>query len=338
MIEQTEQVLGEARDALAAASTPQQVEQVRIRLLGRKGRVAELLAAIPGLPPDQRPLAGKACNLLKKDLASLVDEADRRVAAGPQAPAPAFDPTLPGRRPRVGHIHPLAQTIEEISDIFRTLGFTVAEGPEVELGWYNFGALNVPPDHPARDDVDTYYVAGCDDMLLRSQTSTVQVRTMEKMHPPVRVIAPGRCFRPDTEDARHSAVFHQIEGLMIDEGVSFSDLKAVLHLFAREFYHEDVEVRLRPSFFPFTEPSAEVDCTCPNCKGSGCGTCSYSGWLEILGAGMVDPNVLKAVGYDSEKYTGFAFGMGVERQAMLKYRIGDLRLFYQGDVRFLRQF
>ena len=201
---------------------------------------------------------------------------------------------------------------------------------------YNFEALNIPPDHPSRDDFDTFYIT--DRMLLRSQTSTVQIRTMEKMQPPIRIIAPGRCFRPDTEDARHCAVFHQVEGLMVDEGVSFSDLKAVLHIFAREFFHEDVKVRFLPSFFPFTEPSAEVDCTCPACRGSGCSTCSYSGWLEILGAGMVDPNVFKAVGYDAEKYTGFAFGIGIERLAMLKYGIGDIRLFFQNDVRFLRQF
>ncbi len=338
MGEQTEHILRQARELLAQATDAAQVDGARVRYLGRKGEVAGLIASIPSLPPLERPLAGRAFNQLKKDISALVQEAADRVATGGCAAAPAFDPTLPGRRPPLGHVHPLSQTIDEITDIFLTLGFTVAEGPEVERDWYNFGALNIPADHPSRDDFDTFYVADAHDMLLRCQTSTVQIRTMEKTQPPIRVIAPGRCYRRDTEDARHTAVFHQVEGLVVDEGVSFGDLKAVLHMFARQFFNEDVEVRLRPHFFPFTEPSAEVDFTCPSCKGSGCRTCSYSGWLETLGAGMVDPNVFEAVGYDAEKYTGFAFGMGIERLAMLKYGIGDIRLFYQNDVRFLGQF
>ena len=324
------------RERLSRAATAQEVEELRVRFLGRKGDVAELLASIPSLPPEQRPAAGKAANRVKAELASLVEEAAGRVAQREVAGDAMFDPTLPGKRPPLGHVHPLAQVLEEIVDIFRTLGFSVAEGPEVELDWYNFEALNIPPDHPSRDDFDTFYVS--DGVLLRSQTSTVQIRTMEKQQPPIRIIAPGRCFRPDTEDARHSSMFHQVEGLMVDEGINFGDLKAVLHIFASELFAEDVEVRFRPSYFPFTEPSAEVDCTCPSCHGGGCRTCSYSGWLELGGAGMVDPNVFEAVGYDPEKYTGFAFGMGIERIAMLKYQINDIRLFYQGDVRFLRQF
>ncbi len=333
---QTEAILREARELLAQAAAAEQVQQARWRYLGRKGTLARLFAAIPNLPAEQRRAAGKALNQLKADLTALIEEATRRVAREQAPSGPPFDPTLPGRRPPLGHIHPLSQTVEEISDIFRTLGFTIVEGPEVELDRYNFEALNIPPDHPSRDDFDTFYVT--DKMLLRSQTSTVQIRTMERVQPPIRLIAPGRCFRPDTEDARHTSMFHQVEGLMVDEGVNFGDLKAVLHIFARDLFGEDVQMRFRPSFFPFTEPSAEVDCTCPACGGGGCRTCSYSGWLELAGAGMVDPNVFEAVGYDAEKYTGFAFGLGIERIAMVKYGINDIRLFFQGDMRFLRQF
>jgi len=334
--DRTEHILSEARRAFAAAATPQQVEELRVRFLGRKGELAGLFAAIGSLAPEQRGAAGAAANKAKQQLNALLEEALARAGTQKARAVAAFDPTLPGRRPRMGHVHPVPRTIEEVSDIFRSMGFTVAEGPEVELDYYNFDALNIPPDHPSRDDFDTFYLS--DHVLLRSQTSTVQIRTMEQMQPPIRAIAPGRCFRPDTEDARHTAIFHQIEGIMVDEGVSFNDLKAVLHMFAREFFHEDVQLRFRPSFFPFTEPSAEVDCTCPACHGKGCSVCTYSGWLELLGAGMVDPNVFKAVGYDAEKYTGFAFGVGVERLAMRKYGITDMRLFYQGDVRFLAQF
>ena len=336
MTDRTEDILQEARQLLSKAADAQGVEQLRIRYLGRKGLVAQLLASVPKLPLEQRPAAGRLANCLKAEITSLVAEARARVEEREARADTAFDATLPGLRPPLGHIHPLSQTVEEICDIFRTLGFTVVEGPEVELDWYNFEALNIPPNHPSRDDFDTFYVD--DRVLLRSQTSTVQIRTMERVQPPVRIIAPGRCFRPDTEDARHSSVFHQVEGLMVAEGVSFGDLKAVLHIFAREMFSNDVQVRFRPSFFPFTEPSAEVDCTCPACRGDGCPTCSYSGWLEVGGAGMVDPNVFEAVGYDKEKYTGFAFGMGIERIAMLKYDIKDIRLFYQGDIRFLQQF
>jgi len=334
--DQLERIAGEARSLLGAASTPGQVEEVRVKFLGRKGLFSELFASIAKLPSQDRPTAGQAANRLKAELTALLKQAAARVARVRPAAVARFDPTLPSQRPAMGHVHPLSLIIEEICDIFRTLGFSVAEGPEVELDWYNFDALNIPPDHPSRDDFDTFYIS--DHVLLRSQTSTVQIRTMEKTRPPVRIIAPGRCFRPETEDARHAAVFHQVEGLVVDEGISFSDLKAVIHMFARQMFSPDVRVRFRPSFFPFTEPSAEVDCTCPACSGSGCGTCSHSGWVEFCGAGMVDPNVFDAVGYDKERYTGFAFGMGVERIAMRKYGIKDLRLFYHGDLRFLQQF
>jgi phenylalanyl-tRNA synthetase alpha chain len=236
----------------------------------------------------------------------------------------------------MGSIHPVARVAEEAVDILATLGFEPVRSPEVELDWYNFEALNIPPDHPARDDWDTFYIT--DEVLLRPHTSPGQIRVMEQRKPPIRIVVPGRCFRRDTEDARHFSMFHQIEMLMVDEGVSFSDLKAVLHIFLGEFLRRDVDVRFEPDFFPFTEPSAQVHCTCVSCDGAGCQTCSYTGWLELLGAGMVDPNVFEAVGYDSERYTGLAFGVGLDRLAMLKYRIPDGRLLFQNDVRFLSQF
>ncbi|MEK7242084.1 MAG: phenylalanine--tRNA ligase subunit alpha, partial [Planctomycetota bacterium] len=260
---------------------------------------------------------------------------------GPRVVSPVMDVSLPGHIPPRGGTHPLVQTIQEIKEIFGRMGFQVGSGPEVELEYYNFEALNIPPDHPSRDDFDTFYVS--DDVLLRSQTSTVQIRVMQKQKPPIRIIAPGKVFRPDTVDARHSFMFHQIEGLMVGgstagEGVNFGHLKGVLSLFAKTYFGPDTRMRLRPSFFPFTEPSAEVEISCSFCKGKGCSVCGGSGWLEILGAGMVHPNVFKAVGYDPEQYTGFAFGMGVERIAMLKYGIDDIRLFFENDVRFLSQF
>ncbi|MBT5305685.1 MAG: phenylalanine--tRNA ligase subunit alpha, partial [Candidatus Scalindua sp.] len=232
--------------------------------------------------------------------------------------------------------HPLTQTIDEIKGIFKTLCFDIEYGPEVEHEYYNFDALNIPADHPSREDFDTFYLGN--KRLLRSQTSTVQIRVMEKKKPPIRMIAPGKVFRPDTVDARHASMFHQIEGLMVDEGVSFSDLKYVLTLFAQSYFGQDIKMRFRPSFFPFTEPSAEIDISCSLCKGKGCSVCSQSGWVEVLGAGMVDPNVFDTVGYDSEKYTGFAFGIGVERLTMLKYGIDNIRLFFENDLRFLSQF
>ena len=334
--DRTDEILQDAREQLEDARTTDDVEEVRVRFLGRNGRITNLFKTIGDLPEEERPAAGKAANKLKSTVSSLVEEAFERAEKEEEKKEPRFDPTLPGERPPQGHIHPLTRTVEDVAETFRTLGFEVARGPEVETDWYNFQALNIPADHPSRDDFDTFYLG--DDVLLRSHTSTVQIRTMEDTEPPVRIIAPGRAFRPDTEDASHSAMFHQVEGLMVDTDVTFGDLKAVLHLFARRFFHRDVEVRFRPSFFPFTEPSAEVDCSCVMCGGSGCGTCSYSGWVELLGAGMVDPNVLEAVNYDAEKYTGFAFGMGIERLAMIRYCIDDIRLFFQGDVRFLEQF
>jgi phenylalanyl-tRNA synthetase alpha chain len=336
MAPSTEDILARARQELAAATTPAQVEQVRIRYLGRKGALAQLTAQIPALPPEERPPAGRAANELKRELTDLIERALAEVERRAQTARPLPDPTLPALRPPRGHIHPVSRAVEEIVEIFRGLGFEAVEGPEVELDWYNFEALNIPPEHPARDDWDTFYIT--DKVLLRPHTSPGQIRVMEKRQPPLRIVVPGRCFRRDTEDARHFSMFHQVEGLMVDEGVSFGDLKAVLHMFLRQFFRRDVAVRFEPDFFPFTEPSAQVLCSCVACGGQGCQTCSYSGWLEVLGCGMVDPNVFDAVGYDAERYTGFAFGMGVDRLAMLKHGIPDGRLLFQGDVRFLRQF
>ena len=336
MADTPQTILDEARRALAEASTPAAVEALRVRYLGRKGILADLMARLPALPPAERPAAGRSANELKNALTALIEQRRAHVGESPRREAPPPDPTLPAVRPPRGHVHPISRTIDEIVDAFRTLGFEAVDGPEVELDYYNFESLNIPADHPARDDWDTFYVN--DRVLLRPHTSPGQIRVMESRRPPLRIIVPGRCFRRDTEDARHFAMFHQVEGLMVDEGVHFGDLKAVLHMFLRQFFGKDVKVRFEPDFFPFTEPSAQVNCSCVMCGGRGCRTCSYSGWLELLGAGMVDPNVFEAVGYDPERYTGFAFGMGVDRLAMIKYEIPDGRLFFQGDVRFLSQF
>ncbi|MFQ5957114.1 MAG: phenylalanine--tRNA ligase subunit alpha [Candidatus Brocadiales bacterium] len=313
------------------------LEAFRVKYLGRKGLLSELLSKLPSVPVEERPERGRLLNELKRDISGRYEESKTALSdkQRPRAAGPIQDMTLPGRRPHLGHRHPLIQTIDDIKEIFAKMGFQVAFGPEVELEYYNFEALNIPPDHPSRDDFDTFYLS--DDVLLRSQTSTVQIRVMEKQKPPIRIIAPGKVFRPDTVDARHSFMFHQIEGLMVEEGVTFGHLKGVLTLFAQAYFGPDTRMRFRPSFFPFTEPSAEVEISCSLCKGRGCSACG-SGWMEILGAGMVHPNVFKAVGYDAEKYTGFAFGMGVERIAMLKYGIDDIRLFFENDMRFLSQF
>lgn len=336
MLNEIGKMLHEAKEAFGKALSADEVEKLRVNYLGRKGVVAAIMARIPGLSKEEKRDVGRRANEVKNELNRLFESAKARVASTAETSRPRFDPSLPGRPPVVGAIHPLVQTVNDIKRIFGQLGFSVAQGPEVELQWYNFEALNIPADHPSRDDFDTFYLS--EDTLLRSQTSTVQIRTMEKTRPPVRIIAPGKVFRPDTEDARHASMFHQVEGLMVDEGVTFGDLKAVLHIFANLYFEKDVKMRFRPSFFPFTEPSAEVDVSCPLCDGKGCTVCGYAGWLEVLGCGMVDPAVFNFVGYDAERFTGFAFGMGVERLTMIKYRIDDIRLFFQGDVRFLGQF
>ncbi|UCG12941.1 MAG: phenylalanine--tRNA ligase subunit alpha [Deltaproteobacteria bacterium] len=310
------------------------LEKLHIEVLGRKGALAGLFKKLGSRPESERPALGKALNEARVQLESALEEARVRTVSVPSV-ASTIDITLPGRTPNLGHLHPITQVGMEITEVFRGLGFEVVEGPDVELDYYNFEALNIPKDHPARDMQDTFYIT--DNIVLRTHTSPIQVRVMEKQKPPVRIIAPGKAYRCDS-DMTHTPMFHQVEGLMVDKDVRFADLKGILTIFVRQMFGSDVDLRFRPSFFPFTEPSAEVDMKCVMCMGEGCRVCSETGWLEILGSGMVDPEVFKMVGYDPEEVTGFAFGMGIERIAMLKYGINDLRLFFDNDLRFLEQF
>jgi phenylalanyl-tRNA synthetase alpha chain len=327
-----------ALEAIHQARSASELEQIRVRVLGRSGDLTVQSQDLGSLPPAERKVVGQAYNQAKREveavLASRLDataQEERRARRAGQR----LDLTLPGRRPPLGALHPLTRVEHEIVSIFVGLGFSVAEGPEIETDYFNFEALNIPPDHPARDMQDTFYLSP--DVLLRTHTSPVQIRTMKARRPPVRVICPGRVYRRDA-DITHSPMFHQVEGLAVDRAISMGDLKGTLELFAREMFGPGSAIRFRPSFFPFTEPSAEVDVRCFLCQGAGCRVCKQSGWLEILGSGMVHPQVLKNVGYDPEEVTGWAFGMGVERVAMLKYGIDDIRLFFDNDLRFLRQF
>lgn len=338
MREQLEQLRQQTVRAIEAADGEEGLNEIRVRVLGRKGELTGLMKGLGALAPEERPLVGQMVNSVKDELESLLEQAlvrARDAATCLRLAAERVDVTLPGRGGRQGSKHPVTLVIEEISEIFAGLGFSVAEGPEIEHDWYNFEALNFPPEHPARDMQDTFFVEN--ELLLRTHTSPVQIRTMLKQKPPVRIIAPGTVYRCDS-DATHSPMFHQIEGLMVDSKVSFADLKGILTTFTNQLFGQTTGVRLRPSFFPFTEPSAEVDIACVICGGSGCRVCKQSGWLEILGAGMVDPEVFRHVGYDPEQISGFAFGMGIERIAMLKYGISDMRLLFENDVRFLTQF
>ncbi len=319
---------------MATAKNDKEIESVAIRFLGRKGSLTGFLRNIAKLPPEQRAAAGKQANEAKKALETAVQKA----LEGLNAKRPQrikIDISLPGRRATPGHTHPISQITQEICGILERMGFSVAEGPEVETDYYNFEALNVPKYHPARDMQDTFYIS--ENIVLRTQTSPMQIRVMESQTPPVAVIAPGKVFRCDS-DLTHTPMFHQVEGLLVDENVSFADLKGTLTAFVHEMFDRATALRFRPSFFPFTEPSAEVDILCVMCRGKGCRVCSQSGWLEILGSGMVHPNVFRSVGYDTTRFTGFAFGMGVERIAMLKYGIDDIRKFFNNDMRFLGQF
>ena len=320
---------------LAQAKDAGEVESIRIKYLGRKGKVADLMARLPSLEKEKRPALGKALNILKARIQKELEARKRALISG-ALPAEEIDITMPGIKPPEGRLHPITKTLSEINGIIVSLGFKIAEGPEIEKEFYNFEALNIPPEHPSRDAFDTFYIKN--DTLLRSHTSTVQIRIMEKTKPPIQAIMPGRVYRPDAVDATHSFMFHQVEGLMVDRDIKFSDLKGILNIFTKQMFGEKTEARFRPSFFPFTEPSAEVDISCIMCSGRGCRVCSHTGWLEILGAGMINPRVFEAVGYSPHKYKGLAFGMGVERIAMLKYGIDDIRLFFENDIRFLRQF
>jgi phenylalanyl-tRNA synthetase alpha chain len=340
MIDRLLQLRQVAEDTIKSINELESLNEVKVKVLGRKGELTALLRGLKDLVGEEKAEAGKTANEVKNILEYLIEQKANNIKAREMERKlldEKFDISLPGLPLQTGGLHPISRVTQEIKNIFIGMGFSIAEGPEIETDYYNFEALNVPKDHPARDMQDTFYIS--EELLLRTHTSPVQVRTMEKLAPqiPVKIIVPGKVYRKD-DDATHSPMFNQVEGLVIDERITFGDLKGTLMLFAQQIFGEDVRVRYRPSFFPFTEPSAEMDISCVICKGEGCRVCSHTGWLEILGAGMVHPRVLTAGGYDPEKVTGFAFGMGIERIAMLKYGINDLRLFFDNDKRFLTQF
>ncbi|MGC9518317.1 MAG: phenylalanine--tRNA ligase subunit alpha [Desulfuromonadaceae bacterium] len=338
MEQQLESMSREARQAMLDAQNEAELQNIRVQYLGKKGQLTAIMKDMGRLSPEQRPGVGAMANKVKDELNSVFESrlnALKQQHMAERLKRERIDVTLPGRHQKIGTKHPVTLITEELVDIFSYLGFSVAEGPEIEEDFYNFEALNLPRDHPARDMQDTFYIS--DNEVLRTHTSPVQIRSMLKHQPPLRIIAPGTVYRRDS-DITHSPMFHQIEGFMVDEHITFGDLKGILTTFITECFGKNVGVRFRPSFFPFTEPSAEVDIQCVICGGSGCRVCKNSGWLEILGSGMIDPEVFASVNYSSEKYSGFAFGMGLERIAMLKYGVNDLRLFFENDVRFLRQF
>lgn len=336
MREKLKQIEKDVIGRIERAQSTEDLESLRVKYLGRKGEITAALKDIKTLPEDQRPLIGQMVNELKKKIQAEIQSKLELSKRKGRLQTERIDISLPATQYDIGHLHPLTKVINEIVEIFVALGFKVVEGPEVETEYYNFEALNMPPDHPSRETFHTFYTT--DKHLLRSQTSTVQIRVMENETPPLAVVAPGRVFRPDATDASHSFMFHQVEGLMVGEDVTFAHLKGVLNIFTQAMFGPETKTRFRPHFFPFTEPSAEVDISCIICGGRGCRVCSFKGWLEVLGAGMVDPNVFETVGYDPEKLTGFAFGLGVERIAMLKYGIDDIRLFFENDMRFLEEF
>ena len=335
MLHNIDNMLQEAR--LFTAETREDVEQFRIKYLGKKGILADLFKNFKILPPEQKKQTGQKINELKLEITEKIETLLKQVSDD-SAHIELRDLSLPGPPLQAGARHPISIVTKEIISIFDRLGFTISEGPEIEDDWHVFSSLNFPPEHPARDMQDTFFIEKDPDILLRTHTSSVQVRVMENEKLPIRTISPGRVFRNEAISARAHCIFHQVEGLYIDENVSFADLKQTLLYFAREMFGKEVKIRLRPSYFPFTEPSAEMDISCQICGGKGCNVCKYSGWLEILGCGMVDPNVLEFNEIDSKKYTGFAFGMGIERVAMLKYQVKDLRLYFENDIRFLEQF
>ena len=339
MQNQLMEILQEAKEQLKNAASMDVTEELRIRFLGKKGKLTEILRSMGSLNEEDRKALGKHANDARNEIEKLLEEKFVEMKLAQRAAkfkSEKIDVTEPGTAISLGTKHPITITIEEISRVFMNMGYQIAEGPEVETVFNNFDALNAGPNHPARDFSDTFYIS--EHILLRTQTSPVQIRTLMHQQPPIKVISPGRCFRCDTPDATHSPMFHQVEGLAVDEGISMADLKGTLSEFAREMFGPKVKTKFRPHHFPFTEPSAEVDVTCFKCGGSGCRVCKGSGWIEILGCGMVHPNVLKIGNVDTERFSGFAFGMGVERIAMLKYEIDDIRLFYENDMRFIQQF
>ena len=339
MEQQLEKLINDAQQAISAAADLQNLDQIRVNFLGKKGSITEMMKELGKLPAEQRPEAGQVINRAKQAIQSAIEakkDTLQNAKLAAQLASETIDVTMPGRSRGLGGLHPVTRVLYRIEDLFNQLGFEIAEGPEIENDFYNFEALNIPESHPARAMHDTFYIN--DKLLLRTHTSPVQIRVMQERQPPLKVIAPGRVYRCDS-DVTHTPMFHQVEGLMVDKHVSFTDLKAILIDFLHQFFErDDLEVRFRPSYFPFTEPSAEADIQCVMCSGAGCRVCKQTGWLEVLGCGMVHPNVFKHVNIDSETYTGFAFGMGVERLAMLRYGVNDLRLFFENDLRFLQQF
>lgn len=335
MKEQLLELEARALQEIEAITDLPALEQFRIKYLGKKGALTSFMKRVGGLAPEERPEVGKLANLLKANLSERFQVVKEALTSGKGSSGEFIDVTLPGREPLRGHLHPITWVIGEVCRIFSRMGFRVVKGPNVELDYYNFEALNIPKDHPARDMQDTFYIS--DNVVLRTHTSPMQVRVMESHKPPVSIIAPGKVYRRDS-DVSHTPMFHQVEGLLVDKGVTLGHLKGTLTSFVHQMFGRDTRLRFRPSFFPFTEPSAEVDIRCVMCGGDGCRTCSYTGWLEILGSGMVDPEVYRFVDYDPDLYSGFAFGMGIERIAMLKYGIDDIQLFFKNDMRFLKQF
>jgi phenylalanyl-tRNA synthetase alpha chain len=339
-MENLEALAAKARDAINAAEDNAALDNVRVEFLGKKGQITDLLKGLGKLSAEERPAAGALINKVKQELQDIINarkEALDSAAIAEKLASDTVDVTLPGRRVDAGGLHPVTRTIERIEDFFANIGFDVVEGPEIEDDYHNFEALNIPAHHPARAMHDTFYLSGSSTTVLRTHTSPVQVRVMESSEPPIRVICPGRVYRCDS-DLTHTPMFHQVEGLLITEDTSFADLKGIVEDFLQVFFEKDLAVRFRPSYFPFTEPSAEVDIQCVMCSGEGCRVCSHTGWLEVMGCGMVHPKVFEKSNIDTSKYTGFAFGMGVERLAMLRYGVNDLRLFFENDLRFLEQF
>ncbi len=341
MKEKLEQIRVSAAARLAAAKELKSLEDLRVELLGKKGELTQILKGMGTLSKEERPVIGQLANEVRSFIEGELDRVKTDLLARQQElklKAETIDVTMPGKVQQLGHKHPMTLVIDNIKDIFIGMGYEIAEGPEVETAYYNFEALNIPKEHPARDEQDTFYIDSAGDFLLRTQTSPMQVRVMEKKKPPIRIIAPGRVYRSDEVDATHSPVFHQLEGLVIDKGITMGDLKGALEVFAKELFGADTKVRFRPHHFPFTEPSAEMDASCFACGGKGCRVCKDSGWIEVLGCGMVHPKVLEMSGIDPDVYSGFAFGMGLERVAMQKFGITDLRLLYENDTKFLKQF
>lgn len=339
MLNALQTIRQQAAEALASVSDPKLLDELRVKYLGKKGELTAILKQMGGLSAEERPRVGQLANEVRAAIETLIEEKSTTLQAALQSKkleAEKIDVTLPGTATPLGKQHPLNKVLDEVKEIFLGMGFSVAEGPEVELDYYNFEALNIPKNHPARDTQDTFYIN--ENVILRTQTSCVQVRVMEQQKPPIRVIAPGRVYRSDAVDATHSPLFHQIEGLVVDKGLTMADLKGTLEMFVKRLYGDDSVVRFRPHHFPFTEPSAELDVQCFSCHGAGCRLCKGEGWIEILGCGMVHPKVLSGCGIDPEEYSGFAFGMGLERVVMRRYNIDDLRLFYENDLRFLDQF